>query len=386
METLPHNAALIADDDVWIDGNAVAQLRGVANADGCIRAVGMPDLHGGATTPIGAVFAFTHASPPLIGGDIGCGVRLTVTGAKMPSLDKLERRLRHQFDEPAMPWASPEKMFDNAWTHGASGFNEPDEHGHNEHGLEDSAFFGAQLGTIGGGNHFAEVTRVSAIYDEGAAEQLGMKRGSVCSLVHSGSRALGKYLASRFPDRKLAPSDHQRWLAALTGGRNYAEANRAAITERVLTALGATRRVTSVTDLVHNDVHFVDTEAGGHWVHRKGAAPANAGEVTVVFGSRGTPSYVLMGTGAEAGLSSVAHGAGRRMKRGEALRKLKHTYTRKSALHGSSSTRLIANKPNTRFEEHPDAYKAIGPVVRSLVNAGLATMVAELQPRATVKT
>jgi release factor H-coupled RctB family protein len=93
----------------------------------------------------------------------------------------------------------------------------------------------------------------------------------------------------------------------------------------------------------------------------------------------------MAGTGDEAGLRSVAHGAGRRMTRSEATDKLKAKYRRVEAARSQRGGRLICDDKALLYEEHPDAYKAIEPVVAAVESAGLATRVAALVPVMTVK-
>ncbi len=81
MSRLPAHARVVARDDVWMEGEGVEQLGRVAALPGCVRAVGMPDLHAGRGIPVGAVFAFSdRVRPELVGGDGGCGVRLAALG------------------------------------------------------------------------------------------------------------------------------------------------------------------------------------------------------------------------------------------------------------------------------------------------------------------
>ena len=53
-------------------------------------------------------------------------------------------------------------------------------------------------GTIGGGNHFAELQAVEKVLDAGAFKQLGpWQVSSSSALVHSGSRGLGESILLR---------------------------------------------------------------------------------------------------------------------------------------------------------------------------------------------
>ncbi|MEM6929283.1 MAG: RtcB family protein [Myxococcota bacterium] len=393
------NAHLVSNDRVWMDGNALTQLDGVARDPHCVRAVGMPDLHCGAVTPIGAVFATTHISPSLIGGDIGCGATLVPTNRKPPSLDKADRRIRDAFtdvDELRLD-------LDAVWRDGLGALPE------DLHGLADamgvertpaggaalpevlaSDGFARQLGSIGGGNHFAELVRVDRVHDTEQADSIGLVRNKLGVLVHSGSRGLGKAVGRQWPERYLDPDQWDAYLAQMDGAVRFARVNRMLLVARMLDAIGAGRpdRVGRRIDVVHNDVERVALENGGDevWLHRKGAAPAYDGQLTLVLGSRGANSWVLRGTGNAQGLWSVAHGAGRKLARGEAIQKLRHRYTRAQASRGARGSRLVCHRSEVLFEEHPDAYKPVEPVVTSLIEAGLATPVAELEPLVTVKT
>ena len=155
----------------------------------------------------------------------------------------------------------------------------------------------------------------------------------------------------------------------------------------MLRALGAARpdKVAGGFDVTHNDVALEAVGGAPAWVHRKGAAPARGADLTIVLGSRGAPSWVLRAADCEAGLRSVAHGAGRRMSRGEAREKLKARYARSELSRTKLGGRVLCADPDLLYEEHPDAYKPVEPVVQSLVEAGLATTVAELVPMLTVK-
>ncbi len=391
------NARLVSNDRVWMDGNALTQLDGVARDPHCVKAVGMPDLHCGAVTPIGAVFATTHISPSLIGGDIGCGACLVPTTKKPLALDKADRRVRSAFldvEETVLDlgavWrqglaALPDDLHEIADAIGldrtpAAGVELPE--------VLASDGFARQLGTVGGGNHFAELVRVDRLHDRDTASAIGLVRDRLGVLVHSGSRGLGKAVGRQWPDRYLDPDQWNDYLDQLAGAVRFAKVNRVLLVARMLDAIGAARpdKLGHHVDVVHNDVERVELDDDEVWLHRKGAAPARDGQLTLVLGSRGANSWVLRGTGSPEGLWSVAHGAGRKLARGEAMEKLKHRYTRSQASRGPQGSRIVCRRSEVLFEEHPDAYKPVEPVVQALIEAGLATPVAELAPLITVKT
>jgi release factor H-coupled RctB family protein len=140
-----------------------------------------------------------------------------------------------------------------------------------------------------------------------------------------------------------------------------------------------------VVDAVHNQVVSLDVGGQTRWIHRKGAAPAGRGELTILLGSRGTHSYLMLGEGHPAGLCSMAHGAGRRLNRADARAKMRAKHSRASLLRTPLGGRVICDRTDLLYEEHPDVYKPIGPVLDSIVAAGLARPVAALRPLLTVK-
>ncbi len=215
----------------------------------------------------------------------------------------------------------------------------------------------------------------------------GSRRGSSSWWHTPDSRGLGYAVGRRFQGGELSGDAIAPYLADLAGACRFARANRFVLAYRMLTALGAARpdKVAGRLDLTHNDVVREVVGGAPAWVHRKGAAPARGEDLTVVLGSRGAPSWVLKATDCEEGLRSVAHGAGRRMTRGEARAKIRARYTRASLTRTKLGGRVLCADPELLYEEHPDAYKPVEPVVASLIEAGLATPVAELVPVVTVK-
>lgn len=396
---------LVSGPDVWMESEATRQLAAVAQLEGCVRAVGMPDLHPGRGYPIGAVVATREVvHPHLVGGDAGCGARLVVTTVAKVSPDRLERRLREAFAAELFEDCEPGELFEAAWQGGARALALVD-------GVPDGlrrlaaaepalgslpasadstpyrAGFEAALGTIGGGNHFAEISRAGRVLDDDAGASIGLCRDAVVVLAHSGSRGLGTALAATWGTRVLRGDDRDRYLGELAGACRFAHANRLVLAYRLLSALGALRDHTlrGSFDVSHNDVRGELVDGGDAWVHRKGAAPAPADTLSIVLGSRGAPSWIMKGTGTEIGLRSVAHGAGRRMTRSEAVAKLKDKYRRSEIVRSAIGSRVICDDKTLLFEEHPDAYKAIEPVVRALETHAHATRVAPLVPIITVK-
>lgn len=386
--------------DLWVEGEAVTQLERAAALPGCVRAVGMPDLHPGPGYPIGVALAFRRTLVPhLVGGDAGCGVRVVAVPRLKQRGDTLERRLR---DETCAPMISRDpEAFALAWREGLGGFARWPE-------LDDRLAtwmaglagtdaapsgpvpdrdFSDSLGTIGGGNHFLEVGRVGRVVDRDAAARAGLKRGGFAVIAHSGSRGIGRYLIDKWGATPLTGSAVDAYLADLNGARRYAEVNRALLCWRALRAMGAAapNRIAGSFDLCHNDIVVRDLDGEATWLHRKGAAPAEPEQLTIVLGSRGAASWVMEGCGGRDALWSVAHGAGRRMTRAEAVDKLRARYPRRALTRTAIGSRVICDDPKVLYAEHPDAYKPMAPILAATEKSGAARPVCELVPLVTAK-
>lgn len=395
---------VIEGPGVHIEADAVSQLRRVAGLPGCVRAVGMPDLHPGPGIPIGMVTASTtHVHPVLVGSDAGCGVT-AVVARKLVAPGKQLRRIDAATADPEPLPVDPIDALEAAWHGGPRGlaalpgmpealrewvdtvtWGEPLGPSGPIPEVLREARHGEALGTTGGGNHFIELARVDQVVEEDALP--GLDRGAHVVLAHSGSRGLGYALILRWQEKALhEPQEIATYIGELAGCCRFAQANRALLVWRVLQAVGAGRvdRLGGTLDLVHNDVRPSEHDAGT-WVHRKGAAPARAGELTVTLGSRGNPSWILRGRGDAAHLCSVAHGAGRKIPRSEAKARLLHRYRKTDLTRTALGGRVLCDKPELLWEEHQDVYKPIEPVVAALEQAGVASRVASLVPMVTVK-
>lgn len=286
-----------------------------------------------------------------------------------------------------------------------------------------------QLGTLGAGNHFAEIDVVDEIFDEELARAFGLFPGQVVLQIHCGSRGLGHQVCTDYvntfqavvkrygivlPDRQLvcAPvksPEGQDYIAAMAAAANFAWANRQALSHQARQAFadvlaGKVRDydLRMVYDIAHNMAKLETHEVEGHTlrvcVHRKGATRAfgpgsnvlppdyrQAGQPVFAPGSMGTASYVLAGTegSMRQTFGSTCHGAGRQMSRSAAKKqvqggKLKHDLEAGGVVVRAGSLAGLA-------EEAPIAYKDVGRVVDVVHNAGIARKVARLRPIGVVK-
>ena len=175
------------------------------------------------------------------------------------------------------------------------------------------------LGTIGGGNHFAELQQVETVFDQAALHALGLDAGRLQLLVHSGSRGLGQAILQEqvslhghagLLDGSLEAS---AYLARHADALRFAEGNRQLIARRILERLRCDGL--ELLDINHNLVAPAQVDGVDGWLHRKGATPADQG-VLVIPGSRGDYSYLVEPVPSAQSLFSLAHGAGRKWQRG----------------------------------------------------------------------
>lgn len=369
MNTPLPRVRVIASPQSWVEGEALRQLEAAARLPGMRSAVGLPDLHPGKGAPVGAAFTSQGVFYPfLVGNDIGCGMGLWALD--LPARKAKPERWAARLDLEG-PWeGDAEAMLADAGV-GPCGFE-------------------ASLGTVGGGNHFAEVQRVEAVHDARTFQALKLETDRLLLLVHSGSRGLGEHILRAHVDRHGAGSlaeesaEARTYLARHDQAVGWARANRAAIAERVMRGVGAAGR--RVLDVCHNSVTPKPWEGGRGWLHRKGAAPSDQGPV-VIPGSRGALSYLVLPLGdGEDHAHSLAHGAGRKWTRTHARERLRERFTPEALLRTPLKSHVVCEDRDLLFEEAPPAYKAIDRVVGDLVDAGLVRVVATLAPLLTYKT
>ena len=423
---------------------SLEQLVNVTTLPGIEKyALAMPDAHEGYGFPVGGVAAFDPEdggiiSPGGIGYDINCGVRLLRSERTLkditPELEDLAHALYREIPSGVGKGGRLNLKgsdLDRVLEGGAArmvemGYGESADllQSESEGRLPDAdaslvseaakARGKDQLGTMGAGNHFVEVGVVDEIFDAAEAARLGLKEGQITVLIHTGSRGLGHQIATDYirlmmqampkygitlPDRELAcapfssPEGQDYWRA-MSAGANFAWANRQLITWEVRKAwndvLGREPgELAMVYDVAHNIAKIEEYSVNGGKqklvVHRKGATRSFPGQPVLIPGSMGTASYLLVGQeGAmRESFGSSCHGAGRRMSRTEAKRKV-----RGDALKEELKARgiaIAAGSLSGLAEEAPQAYKDVEEVVSVVHGAGIAKKVARLRPVAVVK-
>ncbi len=369
-----NNVRLFTTDKSWIEGAALAQLNHTARLEGMLLAAGFPDLHPGKGIAVGAAFVSRGCFyPALAGNDIGCGMSFWATdlAARKLKLDRLEKRISG-LEEPWGGYLEPWRI---------------------RYGLEPTVS-DAGLGTIGGGNHFAELQVVEEVRDEAAFVALGLDKANAALLIHSGSRGLGQAIFRDLLDEHGANPLTEgtdaavRYLDRHDHAMRFARANRALIAHRFAGELGAGIRL--VSDVAHNMVTREEFDGAPAWFHRKGAASTREAleqGALMIPGSRGTPSYLVraLADNAETAAWSLAHGAGRRWQRGYAKSRLSHKYRVEDLERTELGGRVICEDRELLYDEAPQAYKDIAQVIADLEAARLVATIAVYRPVLTYK-
>ncbi|QUX27352.1 RtcB family protein [Nocardiopsis akebiae] len=373
-----------------VEAAAMEQLRNVTRMPWVHGLAVMPDVHYGKGATVGSVIAMRDAvSPAAVGVDIGCGMTAVRTGLTAERLPDDLRRLRsalesvipvghHAHDEPVDPAAVP-TLREADWSGFWAGFDALADavRPRRERALR-------QMGTLGGGNHFLEVC-----LDDG---------GAVWLVLHSGSRNIGKELASHhierarelphnqdLPDRDLAvfvtgTPEMDAYRRDLFWAQEYARRNRdvmMGLACRTLAEQVPGARFEQWISCHHNYVAEETYDGVDVLVTRKGAIRAGAGDLGIIPGSMATGTYIVRGLGNPASFNSASHGAGRRMSRNKARR----TFTEADLV---EQTRGVeCRKDRGVVDEIPAAYKDLESVIEAQTD--LVEVVARLRQVVCVK-
>jgi len=340
-----------------LEQSAQQQIYNALALDFLLLLAVMPDCHTGYLLPIGGVALLDNViSPGYVGYDIGCGMCYILTDILASKFFK-----RHK---------TKLKMFNDIYDSIPVGFNS------RQHSVPYPSFSSAsknkdlnkkvegrlwiQLGTLGSGNHFVEIGENTD--------------GYVTITIHSGSRNIGHSIASyhmkasKIIDKHLPNgfldlnSDHgQAYLQDMNYALDYALENRKIMMQHVLDLFGykkheINRMITK--DMVNENHNHATVDPGGHVLHRKGATPAEEGQIGIIPGSMKSGVYITEGLGNPHYLNSASHGAGRKMRRKEAKEKV--TMERfKKQMDG-----IVAKVEHSTKDESPDAYKNLHDVVK----------------------
>jgi tRNA-splicing ligase RtcB len=332
----------------------------------------MPDAHLGKGATVGSVIPTLGAiMPAAVGVDIGCGmiaVRTQFVEAQFRALLGGDLSYLRRSIEARIPLSagnynteitpSTRDRIGALMTLAVRAGFDPHTY---------AANWELQLGTLGSGNHFIEVS-----IDED---------DRVWLFLHSGSRGVGNKLAQHhitvaqeyckrhwitLPDPDLAylvegTAEFDRYIAELRWAQEFALQNREEMMDRVINQVELLTGVV-VVESERVNCHHNYTEREHHngkdvWLSRKGAIDAHEGVLGLIPGSMGTRSYVVEGKGNATALHSSPHGAGREYSRSAARKTFTHEQLREAMVG-------IEYRDTSAFiDEIPQAYKPIDVVM-----------------------
>lgn len=359
-----------------IEQTALQQIINMTSLADQINSIAiMPDVHSGKGCVIGSVIASDKIIiPSAIGSDIGCGVagmKTDFDGSKITThqlndiLELIEQRVplgfagNHSFNQIDQAFV---KVFDDAMHSCAQ------KHGNHQALIDllDSREWKSKYASLGGGNHFIEL---SVDNDN--------RLWIVC---HSGSRMLGNIVGEYFTELAKRECENKNLIDPdlsyfEVGSDNltsyidivnvvtmFAYCNRKQIINRVADicrqVLGPDYRYIDYIDCDHNVVSNVACDCEKPmYVHRKGATVAKSGSRAIIPGNMSTPSYIVEGLGNPLAWSSCSHGAGRKMSR----RVAKTSYSfddLATSMHG-----IVNNCKSNTVDEISYVYKNIDHVI-----------------------
>ena len=437
----------------------LTQAVNIAQLPGLLKySITLPDGHQGYGFPIGGVGAFDAEegiiTPGGVGYDINCGVRLMRTDLTYKEVEPVKEQLINEIFKlvpcgvgvgskmrlsttelsravsEGIQWAVDKGYgWDRDFSHSEEGgcMKEANPDKVSQRALKRGA---SQLGTLGAGNHFLEIARVSEIFDQKAAKIYGITDpDQVIVWVHTGSRGFGHQIATdyirvmeeatrkykiRLPARELACAplksrEAQDYYEAMSCAINWAFINRHIIMHQVRKAFEHIFKQSAedmgmdlVYGMTHNtakkEEHTVDGKRVEAVVHRKGAARAFGpgrkdlppdykaiGQPVLLVGTMGTASYLLKGTekGEELSFASTAHGAGRVISRSGARRR----FNARHIINDLKNKGIVVKAASGRIveEESPDSYKDVHRVAQVSHDVGLAEKVMMSVPIAVAK-
>ena len=323
-----------------IEPGAMQQIVKLASMPFIYRHVAiMPDCHVGMGATVGSCIPTDGAIiPAAVGVDIGCGmvaVRTPLSRDDLPEnlsdiREGIERRIPLSAGKYNRSVSSTAKARVETLEKKAG-----DRLGLYRK-LSGRADWRLQLGSLGSGNHFIEIT-----LDES---------GGVWAFLHSGSRGIGNKIAMqhirtaqrimkrdsiRLPDSDLAylsegTEEFDEYIRDLRWAQDFALLNREEMMDRVMTELSYTvyreGGHEDELELERIQCHHNFTQKERHygkdvWVSRKGAIQAKEGQMGLIPGSMGTASYVVRGLGSVDAFETAPHGAGRRFSRSQARKR-----------------------------------------------------------------
>jgi tRNA-splicing ligase RtcB len=349
-----------------VESEALDQLKNVASLPENLlfkHVAAMPDIHAGVGATVGTVIATRNMIiPSAVGVDIGCGMDAVKTSLRSEYFRKKD--LQSIFEEIQLQIPTGFSAHEKAATETQHMFlwkEFPELNGALQ--CWDS-LAKLQMGTLGGGNHFIEISEDTD--------------GAVWIMLHSGSRRIGKEIADYYikeaiglhqqvPDKALnyltaGTELYDDYIKAASWAQRYAKANRALMLTRIMEILeGDWKSVEFDAPISCHHNYFAEEEHYGEKVivTRKGAISARQGQMGIIPGAMGRASYIVRGLGNEESFTSAPHGAGRKMSRSKAKKKYKKSDV------AATMGEIICRTDDGVIDEICYAYKKIEEVIQN---------------------
>lgn len=350
-----------------IESDALDQLKNVASLSQAFHHVAaMPDVHVGKGATVGSVVALQGAViPSAVGVDICCGMDAVKTNLKDLRKNQLEKihtdiceRIPTGFNKHESVHKDV-KGLHNLWRDFENLTPEV-------HRLKDNAM--AQIGTLGGGNHFIELSKD--------------QHHNIWIVLHSGSRNIGKEIADVhikkakdyckaqgfiLPHQDLSmfvynTKEYDQYIHDVRWAGEYAQANRARMMELILRYLehGFHPEIADLYISCHHNYIAEETHYNTKvLITRKGAINAEVGRYGIIPGAMGAKSFIVKGLGCQEAFNSAPHGAGRKMSRSKAKAK----YNLKDA--EETMNGIVCKLHKSMVDEIKYSYKNIDKVINN---------------------
>jgi tRNA-splicing ligase RtcB len=448
--------------DVLIKDDAMKQLEAVLRLSDIFELVVLPDIHSKEDSfPPKGIVALTRNTlyPFLLSNEVGCGIRVFKTDLSISDLDEnvmdgffsiLKKNLKNKALAQSI---CGKKDYLKIFTNDITGLKEKFLIGKALVNLERHTSFlpGSnslqqilklipkkafkksyeRLGAVGSGNHFLELQAIDKIFDEQSAQKLGLKKGQVVFMFHTGGK-LPLQLTSFYemdikPQKKLKaiekklrkflyhfsdfnfmrlplrtrlflknslngiPSDTpeaKKFLKLLSVSYNFCFLNRSVITEIISLSLkkafNREPAIALLSDTMHESLDFEQYPDGKFWVHRNGGTKGHTGDLIPLPGFMGGPSFIcITDEGVKDTRYSLGHGVGRNFDKDQARERFKiediHSHLK------NQNIRLYRLGEQDLREQSPFAFKDIHKVISVLKAHRLSRPVALTQPLGILK-
>lgn len=377
-----YNEAKVFTDN--IESTAISQIIELCNQDiyKGLKIRIMPDVHAGAGCTIGTTMTIKDkVCPNLVGVDIGCGMLTVELGNIDIDFKELDNFIRREVPNGMNVFDEMDKQKENFIYNELLSKLKCIGHINTDRAIK-------SIGTLGGGNHFIEIDQD--------------KRDNKYLIIHTGSRYLGKQVATYYQElgykklidnrgkkkelvnrlknegrereiqselKKMPSLKISKQLAYVEGKdfedyindmkivQRYAEINRVEIATMIVKYLYSkdNKCGKQFFQTIHN---YIDTD---NMILRKGSISAQENEKVLIPLNMRDGCIIGMGKGNKEWNYSAPHGAGRILSRGKAKEKISLDEFKES-MEGIWSTSVC----ESTIDESPMSYKPIEAILDNI--------------------